>query len=193
MLSSFKIPDVKGIRWIDVKSASAGTNPAKFDNEIRSHISKDKVDLPYFVQFERKFANGWSSCGSELSETICDADIQSNFVEISIYLNAAKLKAKTELLHLYLSSFHSLPLIRPDGTKVGYEDVVKLLDAETVDYNINFGSGISEQLEVHIKVEKDKYETAIRWLRDLLYSSDFDVSRWAPGLSHLEFTSGYRY
>ena len=54
MLSSFKIPDVNGIRWIDVKSASGGTNPAKFDNEIQQHISKDKADLPYFLQFERK-------------------------------------------------------------------------------------------------------------------------------------------
>ena len=109
------------------------------------------------------------------------SDIKSNFVEISIYLNAANLPAKRELLNLYLDSFHSLPITRSDGTRLPYDEVVKLLDTETVDYNINFGSGVSEQIEVHIKVEKEKYETAIRWLRDLLFCSEFEISRCVPG------------
>merc|ERR1719359_393981 len=156
MLSSFKIPDVAGIRWIDVKSAAAGTNEASFDNAVQSHLKKDKVDLPYYVQFEH---------------------VQSNFIEVCIYFDAAALPVSRELLPVYLESLFSLPLTKADGTKVPYEEVVAQLDTETVDYGVHFGSGLSEQIEVNIKVEKDKYHTAIRWLRDLLFHTELDVAR----------------
>lgn len=97
-------------------------------------------------------------------------------MEISIFLNVANLAAKRELLALYLNTFHSLPITR-NGERLAFEDVVRLLDTETVDYDVSFGSALSEQLEVSIKVEKDKYSTAISWLRDLLYNSHFDESR----------------
>lgn len=54
MLSSFKIPDVAGIRWMGVKSAAAGSNPARYENDVQQYVSKDQADLPYFLQFERK-------------------------------------------------------------------------------------------------------------------------------------------
>lgn len=63
MLSSFKIPDVAGIRWIDVKTAGAGSNKAKFDNDVQRHLDQDKVDLPYFVQFEREYTSSFSERG----------------------------------------------------------------------------------------------------------------------------------
>lgn len=78
---------------------------------------------------------------------------------------------------LYTSSFHSLPLIETDGTRVPYDEVVKLLDTETVDYGIAFGSALTEQLEISIKVEKDKYKQAIVWLRKLLFASEFSTER----------------
>lgn len=59
-----------------------------------------------------------------------------------------------------------------------YDEVVNLLDTETVDYGIAFGSAMSEQLEVSIKVDKDKYKEAIVWLRKLLFASEFSVDRW---------------
>lgn len=156
MLKDFKIPDVAGIRWIDVASAGAGTNKGSFgDNDVQKHLEKDTTDLPYFIQFEH---------------------VQSNFIEVSIFLEAANLPAKRELLNLYMNTFHSLPIER-DGRTLPFEEVVKLLDTETVDYDISFGSGLSEQIEVSIRVEKDKYTTAISWLRDLLFGSQFDESR----------------
>ena len=103
-------------------------------------------------------------------------DVQSNFIEISIFLNAANLPAKRELLALYLNTFHSLPITR-DGSRLPFEEVVRLLDSETVDYDISFGSSLSEQLEISIKVEKDKYTTAISWLCNLLFNSEFDMGR----------------
>lgn len=94
-----------------------------------------------------------------------------------MYFNAADLHANRALLSLYQNSFASLPIIRDDGSRLSFEQVVQQLDAETVAYNANFGSGLSEQIEFSIKVEKGKYEFAIQWLRDLLFGSDFDVGR----------------
>lgn len=98
-------------------------------------------------------------------------------MEISIFLDAADLPRHKELLTLYTNTFHSLPIIESDGTRIPYEEVVKLLDTETVDYGIAFGSALSEQLEISIKVEKDKYKEAIVWLRKLLFASEFSTER----------------
>lgn len=114
---------------------------------------------------------------SFLSLTYSSVDIQSNFVEISIFLDAADLPRNKELLTLYTNSFHSLPLIDSDGTRVPYDEVVKLLDTETVDYAIAFGTALSEQLEISIKVERNKYKEAIVWLRKLLFASEFSSER----------------
>jgi Zn-dependent M16 (insulinase) family peptidase len=111
-----------------------------------------------------------------LTRALMLSDVQSNFIEVSIFLNAANLAAKRELLALYLNTFHSLPVVR-DGSRLPFSDVVRLLDTETVDYDISFGSSLSEQIEVSIKVEKGKYATAISWLRDLLFNSEFEESR----------------
>lgn len=54
MLSSFKVPDVGGIRWIDVQSGSAGSNSKSFKNRVQEHLSGDQTELPYFLQFERE-------------------------------------------------------------------------------------------------------------------------------------------
>lgn len=94
-----------------------------------------------------------------------------------IYFNAANLVANRSLLSLYTSTFHSLPVTRADGTKLTLEQVVEQLDTDSVYYAINFGSGLSEQIEMNIEVEKGQYEVAIAWLRDLLSRSEFDVDR----------------
>lgn len=80
---------------------------------------------------------------------------------------------------MYLSSFFSLPITRADGTKLSHEDVIKQLDNDTVAYDISLGVGgyFSELLRIGLKVETAQYATAIAWIRDLLYSSYFDIER----------------
>lgn len=174
VISNFKIPDVEGIRWISVNSAAAGSNTQRFSNTVQSHVQADTSDVPYFLQFERE--SDMRVC-RVLGLKCLPTDIQSNFIEISIFLDAADLPRHKDLLTLYTSSFHSLPLIEADGSTVPYDEVVKLLDTETVDYGISFGSALSEQLEISIKVEKDKYREAVIWLRKLLFSSEFSIDR----------------
>lgn len=79
----------------------------------------------------------------------------------------------------YVSSFFSLPVRRSAGDRLSHEQVVNKLDDETVAYGAELGTGsaFEELLRVSIKVEKDRYETAVSWLKDLFYGSEFDKER----------------
>jgi Zn-dependent M16 (insulinase) family peptidase len=80
-------------------------------------------------------------------------------------------------LPAYLQSFFSLPVVRKDGQRLKYTEVVQELDRETVEYDINLGSPITQTVEMYLKVEKSKYATAVGWLGDLLWRSQFDADR----------------
>ncbi|MBW0485783.1 hypothetical protein O181_025498 [Austropuccinia psidii MF-1] len=155
IISEFPIPSLDSIKWIDVEIAQANGN---YTSELQSFINqKDSASLPYFVQFNH---------------------IQSNFLSIQITLSPPDLPTELfPLLSTYLTSFFSLPIKRKDGTSLSYDEVVHQLDKETVEYEINLGSPISQTLEVYMKVEKSKYATAISWFRDLLWGSIFDLDR----------------
>lgn len=80
---------------------------------------------------------------------------------------------------LYLNALFTLPLSFPDGTRLTHEEVINLLDQETIGYDAAFGvSGTAaELLSVSIKVEVSKYATGISLLRDLIYHSEFAEDR----------------
>ena len=73
----------------------------------------------------------------------------------------------------------SLPVKCSNGKRLSHEEVVNKLDDETVAYGAELGTSnvFEELLRVSIKVEKDRYETAVLWLRDLFYGSEFDKER----------------
>jgi len=79
----------------------------------------------------------------------------------------------------YVASFFSLPVKRSTGERLSHEELVNKLDNETVAYGAEMGTNgtFEELLRVSIKVEKDRYETAVSWLKDLLYGSEFDKER----------------
>lgn len=62
-----------------------------------------------------------------------------------------------------------------------HEEVINKLDNETVSYETALGLGdqFCETLRVSFKVEAQQYETAIAWLKDLVYGSDFNKERSA--------------
>lgn len=63
--------------------------------------------------------------------------------------------------------------------RLSHEEVINQLDNETVTYEA--GLGISDTftdiLCVSIKVEVAHYETAVAWLKDLVYGAEFDKNR----------------
>lgn len=81
----------------------------------------------------------------------------------------------------YLSAFFALPVTLSTGERLDHEEVVHKLEDETVSYEAELGvSGyFAETVRISIKVETDKYETAVRWIKDLVYGSEFDPSRSA--------------
>lgn len=106
------------------------------------------------------------------------ADVESNFLTLTANLSPANLPSELHgLLPIYLGAFFSLPLQRADGTELTFEQVVQELDRETIEYDIRLGPVISQTLELSIKVEKTKYASTVRWLRDLLWGLKFDVDR----------------
>lgn len=80
----------------------------------------------------------------------------------------------------YLSSFFTLPVKRHTGERLSHEDVVNKLDNDTVSYEVALGISdqYTEMLRVSIKVEASLYESAIAWMKDLVYSSEFTKERY---------------
>ena len=79
----------------------------------------------------------------------------------------------------YLGSLFSLPVVRSNGERLSHEEVVNQLDDDTVSYEVGLGvnGAFSETLRVTIKVEVGNYESAISWLKDLIYGSEFAKDR----------------
>ena len=80
----------------------------------------------------------------------------------------------------YLSSFFSLPVKRASGVMLSHEEVVNQLDNETVSYGVGLGlfGFFTDIFCVSIEVEIAHYETAIAWMKDLVYGADFDKERY---------------
>lgn len=91
----------------------------------------------------------------------------------------ARIHHRCSYITAYLSSFFSLPVKSESGERFTHEEVINRLDSETVSYEPSLGIGeqFCETLRVSFKVETAHYETAIAWLKDLLYGSEFDKER----------------
>lgn len=179
------MPDVAGIEWINVdtaRSAGVAQSAGKPKGCAQEHVDADGAELPLFVQFDRASFSLVSVDKVVKTDPSRAADIDSRFIQIAIVLfpndvdgfDPVKLRA---LLPVYLDAFFTLPVTRADGTKLEFEDVVKQLDAETLSYNINLNEPLQEGITLRMKVAKEKYETAIAWLSDLLYNSSFTEER----------------
>lgn len=83
-------------------------------------------------------------------------------------------------LDIYFESFYSLPLVEPStGKEISFENVVKLLDQDTVSRGCGVGvSGMFRQLAlVILKTERAKYREGISWLQRMTWHTRFDADR----------------
>lgn len=82
-------------------------------------------------------------------------------------------------LSTYAAAFFSLPVKLENGEVLGHEEVVNQLDDLTVSYEA--GLGLSDQFtefaRISFKVETAHYESAVTWLRDLVWGAVFDKER----------------
>lgn len=96
-----------------------------------------------------------------------------------VQVGVTKTHLPTRLISTYLSAFFALPVVRQSGERLSHEDVVNKLDNETVSYEVGLGmsNAFAETFRISIKVETAHYETAIAWLKDLMYGAEFDKER----------------
>ncbi|KAJ7487689.1 Metalloenzyme, LuxS/M16 peptidase-like protein [Mycena galericulata] len=165
ILLDFAVPSVKSIAFIPVQSLQepgtgrpAPTVVAKSE-ALSQHIQSDGPALPFFVQYDH---------------------VESDFISVHAFFSLVKLPHRLRpLISTYLSAFFALPVVRQSGERLTHEDVVNKLDNETVSYEVGLGmsNSFAETFRISIKVETAHYETAIAWLKDLMYGAEFDKER----------------
>ncbi|KAG0262678.1 hypothetical protein BG011_009899 [Mortierella polycephala] len=159
IFDNFPIPDVKTIEMINVLTGRSQPN-SQFDNEVQKHLDNDAAVIPYFIEFDH---------------------IKSEFVELTLFFTSTDLPANLRpYLDLYFDSFYSLPLVDPNtGKETHFEDVVKLLDQDTVSRGCGVGvNGMFRQLAlVVLKTERAKYNEGIAWLQRMTWNTRFDADR----------------
>ena len=159
LLERFKVPDTKSIHFINTTTARSGAarDIGRLHNPIQEIVDGEKSDLPLFVHFEH---------------------VPTNFVHVNLILGTESIPTSLRpLLCIYLENFFSSPVLR-DGKRVEFEQIIMDLEKDTVGYGItsarNFGN--HEALTIHLEVEAEKYETAIKWVKSLLFDAIFDVT-----------------
>ena len=159
LVGQFEVPDTASINFIKTTTARSGSarNMGPLRNPAQDAINKDK-NLPLFIHFEH---------------------VHSNFVQITMVLATEVVPiALRPLLPIYLENFFSTPMIR-EGKEIGFEQMIMELERDTVAYGMESGQmiGNPETIVIKLQVEVEKYQTAIQWLRDLIFSSIFDIKR----------------
>lgn len=159
ILEGFKIPGTDSIHFFPTVTARSGLarKMGPLDNDAQKAVDADKSDLPLFIHFEQ---------------------IPTNFVHVDLVFCTGPLDELIyrPLLGVYMMNFFNTPIMR-DGKRVEFEDVVTELEQDTISYLISSGSnlGNSELMRIKFVVEPEKYETAIKWIKTMLFDSIFDA------------------
>ncbi|KAK8175764.1 Metalloenzyme, LuxS/M16 peptidase-like protein [Phyllosticta citrichinensis] len=168
VLDQFEVPGTESIHFIPTTTARSGAakKMGELNNDVQKYVDSDKFDNPLFMHFE---------------------SVQSNFVHISLIFSTGSIPLDLKpLITLYKNNFFTSPIMR-DGKRIEFEQVVTELEKNTVTNRIDNGValGNSELLRVRLSVDREKYQTAIGWLKDLLFNSIFDAERLKATLTKM--------
>lgn len=157
LLEGFKIPSVDSIHFINSTTARSGLarQMGNLSNFAQDIVNQDGPDLPLFIHFEH---------------------VETSFVYIKLVISTGSIPVeKRPLLPIFMENFFNCPIMR-NGRRIEFEKVVTELEKDTISYMIDSGAGIanSELLQIDLHVEPEKYEAAVQWLTQLLWSSIFD-------------------
>lgn len=158
VLEQFPVPSTTSIHFIGTTTARSGAAKklGRLENKMQQLIDKDDSRLPLFIHFEH---------------------VQSNFAHVSLIISTESVPIPLRpLLSIYLENMFTSPIER-NGQKIEFEQVIKELEKDTVDYSIGPGNGIGnpELLVMRISVEVEKYDSAIQWLKELIWNGIFDL------------------
>ncbi|KAK5943462.1 hypothetical protein PMZ80_004469 [Knufia obscura] len=160
VLAKFEVPPTDTIHFVTTSSARIGPalQAGRPDNKYQKIVEADDKSMPLFIDFEH---------------------IPSNFARVNLMISTENVPVELRpLIPIYIEAFFNLPLKRGDTT-IPFEQVVVELERETVGYDIETAAGLgnSECLRIEFQVEIEKYDDAIRWIRELLFHSIFDLER----------------
>lgn len=158
MLEQFPVPSTKSIHFIETITARSGAAKrlGRLNNDVQKLIDSDDTELPLFIHFEH---------------------VQSNFAHVSLIISTESVPVPLRpLLTIYLENIFTSPIER-NGQRIDFEQVIKELEKDTVDYGVGVGSalGNAEVLVIRISVEVEKYASAIKWLKELIWNGIFDL------------------
>ncbi|KAF2842635.1 putative zinc metalloprotease [Patellaria atrata CBS 101060] len=180
ILEHLPIPNVESVHFHETTTARSGLAKAMgpLDNDIQKVIDEKGSDLPLFIHFEH---------------------IPSSFVQIKLVFSTGAIPLQLKpLLPIAVTNFFTTPIIR-DGQRIEFEKVVTELEQDTIKYSIgSSGVGNSELGCIKFIVEPAKYQTAINWLRTMMFDSVFDEERLKTTIIKMlaeipdEKRSGYR-
>lgn len=170
MLTTFRIPSSDTIAWIKLSTAACGptapneqeslyAQPTPDDLRLQAHIDADAPAPPFSLQFDH---------------------MPSKFIMVSVAIGTESVPPELRsYLTLYLSMLFSLPIRRHDGTLVPYEEVVKQLDEDVLEYDasIGIGSSFNETVAIELKAPAAHYTQVVSWVYDLLWRTEFTADR----------------
>ncbi|CAL3963099.1 unnamed protein product [Diplocarpon coronariae] len=168
VLEKWPVPGVDSIHFIESISARSGLarKLGAPGNRAQKIIDSAKSDLPIFLQFEH---------------------VPTNFVHLTLLLGTSQVVTEHRpLLPLFMDNFFNTPIMQ-DGKRVEFEEVVTKLEQDTISYSIG-GAGRmndAEGLMIQFQIEPEKYETAIKWIRTMMFDSIFDPVRLNAGMAKI--------
>ncbi|EKD13113.1 uncharacterized protein L3040_007817 [Drepanopeziza brunnea f. sp. 'multigermtubi'] len=168
VLQKWPVPGVDSIHFIETTSARSGLarKLGAPENKAQKIIDSANSDLPIFLQFE---------------------DVPTNFVHLTLLLGTSQVKTEHRpLLSLFMDNFFNTPIMQ-DGKRVEFEEVVTKLEQDTISYSVGGGGRMNdaEGLVIQFQIEPDKYETAIKWIRTMMFDSIFDPVRLNAGMAKI--------
>lgn len=81
-------------------------------------------------------------------------------------------------------NFFTTPVMR-DGERIEFEDLVRNLEKETIRYKVTSEVANDEMICLKFQIEPTKYETAISWIRTLVFDAIPDQERLGSSLSQI--------
>ncbi|KAJ2904317.1 hypothetical protein MKZ38_008376 [Zalerion maritima] len=161
VLDRWSVPDTESIHFIESDTARSGrARSLGLESNGAQKIIDSKSDSnSLFIQFEH---------------------VPTNFVHIKLHVGASKVPMHLKpLIPIFMDNFFNTPITR-DGKTVGFEDVVRDLERDTISYKIRtayrtFSDG--ESIGIEMAVERSKYSVAVEWLKILVSDAIFDPVR----------------
>ena len=97
-------------------------------------------------------------------------DVSSSFVTISAFLHGPAYP----ILPLYVDTFFTMPIKRPQGRVLSWDQVSRKIDRDLTSCSV---LSVHEGVWISLTALKEDYAKTVSWLSDFLYGTVSDVER----------------